>query len=61
MSERETEGDLQWIATELDDLALLLRVHHKEIEANTLDIIRKSLAPKERISIPASSQSAQCA
>jgi hypothetical protein len=36
-------ADLQWIATELDDLALLLRVHRKSILANKLDAIRKSL------------------
>jgi hypothetical protein len=36
-------ADLQWIATELDDLTLLLRVHRKSILANKLDAIRKSL------------------
>jgi hypothetical protein len=36
-------SDLQWIALELDDLAVFLRTHGLEEPANQLDAVREAL------------------
>jgi hypothetical protein len=40
--------DVQWICTELDDIAVLLRTHGIEELANQLDAIRENLRLSHR-------------
>ncbi len=47
---RRANEDIAWIATELDDLALLLRVHRRDDIAQALDRARLLLKGSQRLS-----------